>query len=58
MLELLLAGAQYSQAAYGYVAAAGHLSNLGNAIKMLATLPHFNAITGEAARGGWVLGCC
>lgn len=48
MLEDLLAGAQYSQAAYGYVAAAGHLSNLGNAIKMLATLPHFNAIT-----GGW-----
>jgi hypothetical protein len=46
MLEDLLAGAQYSQAAYGYVAAAGHLSNLGNAIKMLATLPHFNAITG------------
>jgi len=47
MLNDLLAGAQYSQAAYGYVAAAGHLSNLGNAIKMLATLPHFNAITGE-----------
>jgi hypothetical protein len=46
MLDDLLAGAQYSQAAYGYVAAAGHLSNLGNAIKMLATLPHFNAITG------------
>lgn len=47
MLDYLLAGAQYAQAAYGYVAAAGHLSNLGNAIKMLATLPHFNAITGK-----------
>jgi hypothetical protein len=50
VLDDLLAGAQYSQAAYGYVAAAGHLSNLGNAIKMLATLPHFNAITGELGR--------
>lgn len=51
VLDDLLAGAQYSQAAYGYVAAAGHLSNLGNAIKMLATLPHFNAITGESDSG-------
>lgn len=53
VLDDLLAGAQYSQAAYGYVAAAGHLSNLGNAIKMLATLPHFNAITGGSAAWGW-----
>jgi hypothetical protein len=60
LIDDLLAGAQYSQAAYGYVAAAGHLSNLGNAIKMLATLPHFNAITGEQSKTGcrccW-LGC-
>lgn len=48
MLDQLLAGAQYSQAAYGYVAAAGHLHSLTSAFKMFAALPHFNAIT-----GGW-----
>jgi hypothetical protein len=46
MLEDLLAGARYSHAAYGYVAAAGHMSSIGNALKLLATLPLFDPITG------------
>eukprot|EP00879_Flechtneria_rotunda_P006721 GHRR01007061.1.p1 GENE.GHRR01007061.1~~GHRR01007061.1.p1 ORF type:complete len:622 (+),score=264.83 GHRR01007061.1:212-2077(+) len=46
MLDRLLAGARYSHAAYGYVAAAGHMSSLSNAIKLLATLPLFDPITG------------
>jgi hypothetical protein len=48
MLEDLLAGARYSHAAYGYVAAAGHMSSIGNALKLLATLPLFDPITGES----------
>jgi hypothetical protein len=46
MLDELLAGARYAQAAYGYVAAAGHMSSVSSALKLLATLPLFDPITG------------
>jgi len=49
LLDELVAGARYSQAAYGYVAAAGHLHSISNAIKLLATLPLFDPITGETS---------
>jgi hypothetical protein len=55
LLDELVAGARYSQAAYGYVAAAGHLHSISNAIKLLATLPLFDPITGGWV-GGWVGG--
>jgi hypothetical protein len=51
LLEDLLAGARYSHAAYGYVAAAGHMSSIGNALKLLATLPLFDPITGRILLG-------
>lgn len=50
MLDDLLAGARYSHAAYGYVAAAGHMSSVSNALKLLATLPLFDPITGVHVR--------
>jgi hypothetical protein len=53
MLEDLLAGARYSHAAYGYVAAAGHMSSISNALKLLATLPLFDPITGDVMPRSW-----
>jgi hypothetical protein len=44
---------RYARAAYGYPMAAGHMTNLSSALKLLATLPLFDPITGEeAAQGG------
>jgi hypothetical protein len=52
LLEELLDGARFSRAAYGYVVAAGHMSSITGALKMLATMPLFDPITGAAPREG------
>lgn len=39
----------YSRAAYGYVVAAGHLRSVGDALKLIATMPMFDPIGGEGA---------
>lgn len=51
LLDELIAGAKFSRAAYGYVVAAGHLSSLTGALKMIASMPVFDPIT-----GGWGIG--
>jgi hypothetical protein len=45
-LEELVAAARYSLAAYAYVASAGHLSSAGAALRLVASLPAFDAVDG------------
>jgi hypothetical protein len=46
LLDELVLGATFARAAYGYVVAAGHLSSMTGALKLLATLPLFDPISG------------
>jgi hypothetical protein len=55
LLQELADGARFSRAAYGYVVAAGHMSSVTGALKMLATMPLFDPITGEWG-GVWGVG--
>jgi hypothetical protein len=48
LLKDLLFAARMARAAYGYTMAAGHLASVTNAIKLIATLPVFDPISGEA----------